>query len=224
MIIVSVEQAYKDARKLHSQLSQQQLNTAMSRSLNETILQARTEARKMVKTIYNIPQKNLGGINVNKASGKTLTAWLYASAIPIPMDAFSPVFKFGNSSITVSRKGQQKVKSLKKKVIGAGVSIEVLKGQKETVPFAFMIAGAKPRVFARGEYRSGTSYGFVRRNKRANAKGSDTPIKPLLSVTVHAAVVNETSIKSIEQKADAVFASILDRNINFLLSKNTSNA
>ncbi len=220
MIIVSVEQAYKDARKLHSQLSEKQLNTATARAINETMLQARTEARKMVKSIYNIPQKNLSGINFSNKNASKLTSYLYASAIPVPMDAFSPVFKGNNKSITVTRKGAQKVKELKKKSTNVGVSIQVLKGKKETVPFAFMIAGAKPRVFARGEYRGGSSYGFVRRSKRENTKGSDTPIKPLLSVTVHAAVVNPISIQSIQAKVNAVFPKIFEHNIDFLLSKN----
>lgn len=219
MIIISTKKALDKARELHSSLSERQLNTVMSRALNETILQGRTEARKIVKSIYNIPQKNLQRINVNRSNAKTLVASLYASATPIPMDAFAPKFTSGNQSITVTRRGQQKVKDLKKKRRGAGVSIEVIKGKRESISFAFMIAGAKPRVFARGEYRNGTSYGFVRRNKREQKKGSDIPIRPLLSVTVHAAVINPKATETIVKRVSTVFPVILERNISFILSK-----
>lgn len=221
MIVVSVKEAVKTLQSALTQLSPKQFATGVSRAINETIMQGRTEARSSVKAIYNIPQRYVAGININKATSVSLIANLFASAKPIPMDAFSPKFETADRTISISRKGIQKEKSLKKKKNnpGVGVSIEVYKGKREVIPYAFLIPGAKPRVFARGEYKSGTSYGFVQRNQRANKDGADTPIKPLISVTVHAAVINKESLQRIESRVTTVFPVSIERNISFLLSR-----
>lgn len=197
------------------------MNQAVSRSLNEAILQGRTQSRASVKALYNIPQRYLGAVNVVKATSITLTAKLYASTTPIPMDAFSPKFQTATKSFTISRRGEQKSRSRQRarKTPTAGVSIEVHKGKREVIPFAFMIDGGKPRVFARGEYRAGTSHGFMQRNKRVNKDGSDIPVKPLLSVTVHAAVVNRRAMQHVQQKVNTVFPLSVQRNVSHLLSQ-----
>lgn len=219
MIYVNVGPAIKKMRLLSSELSERNLSRAVSRSLNETILQARTSARKAVKEIYNIPQKNLAGINVQKAFPKSLTATLFASATPIPMDAFNPIYHTATQRISVSRKGVQKIKGAKKnQTVGQGVTIEVIKGKPQTIPFAFMIAGAKPRVFARGQYKSGNLFGFIQRHQRVNSTGNDIPIKPLLSVTVHAAVINKITLAAIEKKVNDIYPTILGRNVERLIS------
>lgn len=220
MLRISVRRALRTLSEAQEQLGPRQFNKAVSRALNESILQGRTEARNAVKAIYNIPQRYVGGINVNKATSQSLTAELFASTTPIPMDAFSPRFQTATQSFTITRRGEQRSKSTKRRGNTAGgVSIEVLKGKREIVPFAFMIPGGKPRVFARGAYKSGTSYGFVQRHKRENKKGSDTPVKPLLSVTVHAAVINKESIARIGRRVQAVFPRSVERNVNFLLNR-----
>jgi hypothetical protein len=219
MIYVNVGPAIAKIKSISNELSERNLARATSRSLNETILQGRTQARAAVKSIYNIPQKNLAGVNVQKSTAKSLVAMLYASATPIPMDAFNPVYHTATHTLSVSRKGAQKVKGAKKsQTIGQGVTIEVIKGKKETIPFAFMIQGAKPRVFARGAYRSGNLFGFVQRHKRVNDEGNDIPIKPLLSVTIHAAIINKKALQTVEDKVNEVFPKIFERNIAHLLA------
>lgn len=218
MVYVNVGPAIAKMRLIAEELSGRNMNRAVSRSLNETILQARTQARTSVKGIYNIPQKNLQGINVQKAFPKSLTATLFASATPIPMDAFNPVFHTTTQSISVSRRGVQKLKANKNKATGQGVTIEVIKGKPETISFAFMIVNAKPRVFARGEYKSGNLYGFVQRHARVNSSGSDIPIKPLLSVTIHAAVINKIALAAIQRKVNEVYPTILGRNVAHLMA------
>ena len=222
MIFISTKKALAQLSSLKTQLGEKQFAVAVSRSINESILQGRTEARSSVKALYNIPQRYLSGININKATSVSLYAQLYASARPIPMDAFAPKFETSSQSIRVSKKGLQNTRQFKraKKTPMGGVSIEVIKGQREIIPFAFMIAGGKPRVFARGEYKSGGgSYGFIQRHQRLNSTGSDTPIKPLLSVTVHSAVINKASLERIGARINTVFPISIERNINFLLSK-----
>jgi hypothetical protein len=221
MISISVKQAVNTLQSAKSNLSPRQFAQGVSRALNESILQGRTEARSQVKSIYNIPQRYVSGINIKKAIPVSLIAQLYASAKPIPMDAFAPKFESSSFGLSISKKGELKQRKYKKakKSPGMGVSIEVIKGKRETIPFAFLIPSAKPRVFARGEYRSGTNYGFVTRNKRVNKKGSDTPIKPLVSVTVHAAVINKDSLSQIEGRVMRVFPVSIERNITYLMSK-----
>lgn len=211
--------AIRNLQSAKEQLSERQFGQAVSRGMNEATMQGRTVARKAVKDIYNIPQRYVGGINIVKATPGILEAKIYASATPIPMDAFSPKFQQAGRSFSITRRGQQKERTVKRpNSTTVGVSIEVIKGKRETVPFAFMIAGGKPRVFARGAYRTG-SYGFVTRNKRVNKKGNDTPVKPLLSVTVHAAVLNKDAMSKITDKVNQVYPAALQRNVELMVSR-----
>ncbi|SHN45907.1 hypothetical protein [Chitinophaga sp. CF418] len=221
MIWINSAPIIKTFRSAQQQLGERKFNQAISRGLNEAILQGRTEARMAVKAVYNIPQRYVGGINIIKATSLSLEAKIYASTKPIPMDAFSPTFQQHGKALTISRKGEQKERAVKRRGNNAaGVTIEVLKGKKEVVPFAFMIPGAKPRVFARGEYRN--SYGFHRRSSRVNKEGNDTPVKPLLSVTVHAAVINKKAMEKIERKVLDVYPKSVARNIEYMLSNMSS--
>lgn len=220
MIKFNVKRSIETLKDVQNKLSRRQINVAVSRSLNEAIVQSRTVGRSSVKEIYNIPQRYLGGVNVVKSTTVSLTAKLYASTSPIPMDAFAPKFETISGSISVSRSGKQKVREYKrkKKVAANGVSIEVIKGKRTAIPYAFMIRGAKPRVFARGEYKR-SGWGFSVRNKRIAKSGSDVPIKPLVSITVHAAVINKKSLTKIEDKAKDVFPRSLERLIALQVSK-----
>ncbi len=219
---VNVDKTIRDLQKEFAHLSKEQMNKAAARAINRTLLKGRTEARKAVKVEYNIPQKNLNGIKNKNAFPSFLEGYITASAKPIPMDAFSPRFETSTGSISISRKGVQKTKDYKraKKNPGKGVSVEVKKGQREVVPYAFMIKGPKPRVFARGKYKmGGGSFGFIQRNKRENKSGNDTPIKPLISVTVHGAVINDNVRQRIRNIIDENFEKDMRHEIRYLISK-----
>jgi hypothetical protein len=217
---VNVGPAIKNLKELTKQLSKKQIAIVVSRGINRTLLKGRTTARAAVKDEYNIPQKNLNGINIERSTTRTLTGSIYASTKPIPMDAFSPVFELPTKKITVSRKGVQKVKDRKRKRTnpGQGVSIEVHKGSRMVVPYAFMLEGQKPRVFARGQYRR-SDFGFERRHVREeNSSGNDS-VKPLISTTVHAAVINPIAIGKIKADIQEHFPEELMHQIKFLVSK-----
>lgn len=225
MIKVSTKEATQKLVSNFEKLSPGQVKSAIVSAINRTLSKGRTEARKAVKGEYNIPQKNLGGVNKENAKRSNLTGYIIASTTPIPMDAFAPRFQVvtagGNIRGTqqISKKGVLSTKLSGSKKRQTGVSIEVRKGQRETVAFAFMIRGGKPRVFARGQYRSGGSFGFVQRNKRENKKGSDTPVKPLLSVTVHAAVINKKVESNIAEVITPYYNKRLEHELNYRLSK-----
>lgn len=198
---VNVGKAVKSLNHLKDELGPRKFGNGIARALNKTLNEGRTVARDAVKAEFNIPQKNLNGINVRRANSQNLTGHIYASSRPLPADTFAPRFKTQSASITVSKKGKQKVTERKsKRSVPIGVSIEVHKGQRQVIPFAFMIAGGKPRVFGRGAYNG--SKGFEQRHKRVNSKGSDIPIKPLLSVSVHMAVMKQESIDKISDKLE----------------------
>ena len=196
MITVNVSSNVRELSRAFDFLSRSQVAKASSQAINQTLLLGRTEARRAVKKVYNIPQRYMSGINLKKATANTLTGNVYATSKPIPMDAFSPKFDFrgssGNASIlSVTRRGILKVQAVKRTKNRAGVSIEVVKGERKAVPYAFLIPGAKPRVFARGEYKGGNGrYGFIQRHTRQdNDQGNDS-VKPLISITVFGAVIN----------------------------------
>ena len=199
---INVTEANNKFKELSDKLTGRQLALSISRGINRTLMKGRTTARRAVKDEYNIPQKNLNGIDIGKSNPTTLTGNIHASAKPLPMDAFAPRFETSQRSVRVTKKGEQRIKDRKRKVSNptSGVSIEVHRGSRVVIPFAFMIPGGKARVFARGEYRNGTAYGFQQRFKRITNEGNDVPIKPLISVTVHGAVLNPKAIAKIKQR------------------------
>ena len=219
MIEVSVKAETEKIISNFSQLSASQIANAITGAINRTLMKGRTVARKAVKDEYNIPQRYMDRIDKINAKKANLTGYIVANATPIPMDAFDPKFENQKSVLSITRRGEQKVKAKKKGDVAKGVSIEVHKGSRETIPFAFMISGAKPRVFARGQYRSGGGFGFIQRHTREKKSGSDTPIKPLLSVTVHAAVINDDVEKKIADEIIVYYPQRLQHELNFQLSK-----
>ena len=226
MIKVNVEQATAYITKQFKNLDAKQITQATVRAINRSLQKGRTAARTEVKKVYNIPQKNLEGVKTIPANASTLTGAVAASTKPIPMDAFSPKFQTQTSAIKISRKGIQVVKRLKgrRKNTQQGVSIEVMRGNRQVVPYAFMIAGAKPRVFARGKYRTGGgSFGFLQRNKRVNKSGSDTPIKPLVSTTIHSAVINDKVMHTINREVSPYYADRLQHELEQQVNKMESN-
>lgn len=221
MIKVNVDKAISAIKKNFSNLDGEQVAKAAMRAINKTLLKGRTTARAAVKGKYNIPQKNLSGINKKDSSRSLLIGYITASAKPIPMDAFAPKFETSTGSLSVSKKGEQKSKLFKKAKSNAakGVSIEVIKGSRQIVDYAFMIRGGKPRVFARGAYKAGGSWGFIQRSKRVNKTGADTPIKPLISITVHGAVINNKVEQQIASDIEPYFSQRLQHELEYQVNK-----
>jgi hypothetical protein len=59
----------------------------------------------------------------------------------------------------------------------------------------------------------------VQRNKRERATGTDIHINPLMSVTIHQAVVNDKSINRIAKEVETDFPKNLTHELKFLISK-----
>jgi hypothetical protein len=222
---INVEQAIKDVKALTNELTGRKLAIGISRGINRTLMQGRTEARKAVKEEYNIPQNQLSGINYKASLPNTLTGHIYASTKPIAMDAFSPRFETLTKSIRNTKKGAQRIKerSRRNNNPGKGVTIEIHKGSLVTVPFAFMIPGGRPRVFARGNYSVGVSQ-FIRRNKREKKGGTDIHINPLMSVTIYQTVINPNALTKIKGKLITDFPKNLQHELKYLIQQLPKNS
>lgn len=221
MVKVYVDDAIKQLKRNFKNLDADAVAKASYNAINRTLTKGRTDARREVKNVYNIPQKNLDGVAKKDARRSLLIGYIIASTKPIPMDAFNPKFQTASSSIVITKRGAKNVKQFgrKKKNAAKGVSVEVIKGNRQVVPYAFMLSNGKPRVFARGAYKQGGSWGFITRNKRVNKSGADTPIKPLVSVTVHGAVVNKTVEAKLAASINAYFPQRFQAELNYQLQK-----
>lgn len=220
MIFIKTDSAIDTLKRLGVLLSQQQIAVVESRAINKTLMKTRTIARAEVKKVYNISQKDLSGIDIQRATPATRTGKLVASRKPIPLDAFVPKQETGSGSITVTRKGAQKVKTFKRAKSNptAGVSIEIFRGQRSVIPYAFMIAGGAAKVFARGAYKTGTQYGFVQRHKRVSNDGNDLPIKPLITVSAYGEILNDKVMGNIGRQVKVIYPQQLENQVVYMLS------
>jgi hypothetical protein len=223
-IYIQTEDAARILRRLEVSLSKEQLAVAQSRAINKTLGKARTQARRSITRVYNISQRYLKTINFIPATPTgqyAVTGKLYALRKPIPLDAFAAKQETGTGSRRITRKGALKVVSYKRAKSNptTGVSIEIFKGSRIVIPFAFMIPGGAVRVFARGQYNTGGQYGFVQRIQRVNKSGNDTPIKPLITVSEYGTMINKDVLGEIGGRTKEWYPESLENQIMFLLSQ-----
>lgn len=218
---INVSGAIKDLKDLKKQLNPTQVSLAISRGINKTLLKGRTEARKAVKVVYDIPQKNIAEIDIKRATKSLLMGYVYAPTKPVPLNAFNPKYSTPTKSIRVTKKGVQRIKDKRRRnnAPGAGVSVQIKKGTTDIVPYAFMIPGAKPHVFARGRYADSRVMKFNRRFKRENNTGADVHVNALMSITTHQAVVNPAALSTIKKRVQEDFPKDLKHEVEFLVSK-----
>ena len=224
MIYIKTDSAVNALKRLNYELSERQIALACTRAINRSLEKGRTTARKEIKAVYNISQKNLSGIDYKRANTATLTGKLFASRKPIPIDAFSPKQETSSQSIKISRKGQQKIKQFTqaKKNPVVGVSVEIKRGEREIIPYAFMIAGGAVRVFARGDYKTGTSYGFVQRHERVSNDGNDVPIKPLITISEYGSILNHRVLSQIGRQVQEFYPDRLVHELSFLIDQSNT--
>lgn len=221
MIFIQTSNAIKALQRLGEELSKEQIALAEARAINHSLQKGRTIARTEIKKVYNISQRYLGGINYTRATVNKPYGELIASRKPIPLDAFPVKQETATGSISVTRKGKQKVRVFKKLKANptAGVSIEIKRGEKELLPYAFMIVGGAVRVFARGEYKTGTDHGLVLRHHRVNKSGNDTPIKPLITVSEFGSILNPDVLGHIGKKVEVMYPDRLVHELQFIIDK-----
>lgn len=221
MLYIQTKDARLAAKRLGANLSAKEIAKAESRAINHALGKARTEARRRVKLIFNISQKDIGGIGINRSKANTLRGELYASQKPIPLDTFAPKQETGSRTVRITRRGEYRVRELRRirKNPTAGVSIEILRGQREVIPYAFLIPGGAVRVFARGVYtKTGKGYTFNKRHHRVNKTGSDIPIRPLISLSPFGSVLNDQVITEVGNQAKHEVSERLVHEIHFIVN------
>lgn len=219
MIYIQTKDAQQMLRHLGKTLSKEELAKVVSRSINRTLLKARTGARREVKRVYNISQKNLDGVKIARSTPATQTGELQAEHKAIPLDAFAPKQITESGTRSISKKGKLKVTKFKNRRsnVPAGISIEVKRGERKVIPYAFMIPGGAVRVFGRGAYNAGKN--FVKRNHRVNKTGSDTPIKPMITLSVFGAALNKGVQGELKREVNDYYPQEFVRQLRFAIKQ-----
>lgn len=176
MIHVDAGAAIRELKRLHRGLSKDQTNRAIALAFNSTLSKQRTFLRRHIQRKYpNSALQTSGygqgkGIRIGRATRGRLYATMTVSSKSLPLRYY------GAKQIGDPAKGQ-------------GVSIEVTKGRRKTLPFAFTARVGKSeknkgtfQVLAKGNYPGGG--GFDVRTKRIRKKGNDLGITALVGPAV----------------------------------------
>ncbi len=188
---------------------------AIARGLTDAIKQGRTAARSEIRRRYNIPLTTLtrqgrgAMMRIGSAKPANLSAKLFADVKQsIPLAKFA---KTSGAGVTVThskkhgtrlKRGRKYVNQPKTTNPRDPVSIEVVKGKRQTMGRAFIarMKSGHIGVFGRaGGYKGGN---FNYRTKRARSTGNDTPIVELSAFTLHKAVDNRHTENAIASKME----------------------
>lgn len=201
MFYINIKEALQSIEAHKNKLTKDQLSRALALSMNETVALQRTQSRQFVRKTFNMPAPEIKSIDLKRANKNNLIAELGASGKPVSLTYFKP--KFATKTFSATTLYSAKDKSLEKKVgkgkkqPNLGVSIEIYKGQRKSLPFAFMTKDSRKPVFARGQYGAAPSYGLTLRDKRVNKKGSDLPIANLISLSPSGAAFSQKTMTTI---------------------------
>lgn len=213
--VIDTQAAIRDLQAQFQGLRPAEAAKAISRALNRAIVTARSESRKEVRKIYNIPTANLNKqMTMQRSTERTLTASLKASSAYTPLTAFNPRVVSSQGVVTKRTKGAYSSRKLKRVRKGTtGVTIEIKKGQRQRLPSAFLAnVGGRSVIMARGEYNSSRS--FTWRNKRISPTGNDLPIEGLKTVSVFKAVINGDALKGVNEAAQRTFHTRIIHELN----------
>lgn len=158
--------------RLKESLRPTQVNTATRMAINDTLRWSNTRIRQTVQETYNIKTKRVldkdekKGLVPRFASASKLWGVITAGHRPINMASL-----------------------LRTRQVGSGVSVEVMKGTRQTIQSAFLLPNGA--VVARGEYpERGT---FVFRHgageRTENTQGNDA-FSPLQTISIATAALN----------------------------------
>lgn len=219
MTEVNVSANTTELTRAFNNLSAKKIAKATSDAINKTLLLGRTTGRQEVKRVYNIPNRYLKYVDVSRAKPSKLTGNIYARTIPLPLDAFNPVFNVIRQGQvvgrqTINRRGNVRSTVIRRTQAVGGVTVEIIKGHKKLIPYAFLLPGAKPRVFARGDYKTGGGYAFIRRNTREENSSGNDRVNNMLSVTVYGALINRRVVSNIQNKVSSSYERTLLNALN----------
>ncbi len=167
---VDAKEAIEALKAQYKSLSKQEMDRAVSLAFNAQMGKNKTALRKHLQAKYpqaalRVSGYNQGkGITMKKATRSSLYAVMYVASKPIALIHFGA------------------------KDTERGVSVEVTKGKRKTLPFAFIAKGRYPNKNVLGRSpEGGKAYQdgrFINRTKRVNSKPHDLPIAKLVGPKV----------------------------------------
>ncbi|RLJ34161.1 minor tail protein Z (GPZ) [Chryseobacterium sp. 7] len=171
MIQVTIAHSSNGLALLQRQLEDRNLKKASTRALNKAIATGNTLYRRMISEYYNIKPIDIrNSIVLKKATYSQNEASISGNFKPLSLSRFNPQFVNGRSVISIRsvrnketgrRTLQQTARNARKnEQAGGGVSIEIKKGSRKVIPYAFLTksqanTGVEKQIFARGKYAGG---------------------------------------------------------------------
>lgn len=226
MITIDTRKAEAELKDQMDKLSDRNIVVANTRAINTALLKARTQFRKAAKAEYNLDSEALKNIDVDKATYNKIQGLVTANAKPISLSRFNPKFDTNSGTATIkntkivnpdgskSKNLTQLITGKAKKKKGKGVTVEIKRGQRKTISYAFLIqgggnAGISLQVWARGSYGGG----------KFNVSKERLPITPLKTTSPFSAITNDAVIKPVVAQVETDFANELSRQIDLLSTK-----
>jgi hypothetical protein len=229
---VETDKAVDDFKNLSSVLSGKQINRAISRAINETLRYGKKDAKDAIKQVYTISELGMKkAIGIERATtwhkiglggfDTYLTGAIVASSTPVAANYFKLSFSYrGGSTSTISKRGVQKTKLRTRSTSGGGVTFEAIRGHVEVYQHAFLLPTLSARVFARGQYKTGSDYGWIQRlgkgSRRTYAPTGNDSVKPLIGVSVHGAAINPNTQKIIYSHIQPMYAAQIERHLGLI--------
>lgn len=201
---VSIQDDIKRLRETYQNITGKQLAKAISRAMNHSLAKAKTQAKREITSIYNIPSALASeSMRVTRANTVTLTGSLDASSHYTPLHFFRPtqttsvISETGfskNISVTRTRRGEMRQRKAGKRA-KMGLAVTIIKGQRTSIASAFYVHGKY--IAARGDYNNSQQFQF--RKHRTNRSGNDTPISSIKTLSVFKSAINNTVQKRLSE-------------------------
>jgi hypothetical protein len=222
-IEINTEQAGKDIAHKLKPLYGRDAAVIINRAINHTLQKANSEANRQIRSVYNIPLKYLNdkeGKLIKKSNPESLTGTIEASTKPLSLSIFNPVWVRDNArGATASKMKSFLVKTNKNKSTKVsrgkvGVTVEIIKGKKETINSAFMLfkTGGTP-VMARGRYSGSDGFLFGR---------SRLPIGKLNTKSIFYSLINEDVQKNLSNYISKEYPDRIEKELNYFLNIESS--
>ena len=211
----SIKKSIDKIKREYGHLSDENLNTAISRALNHTASKGKTESSQNIRAKYNLSTNKVNqSLTVRRASKQQLTAKITAIGAPISWNNFQAKQIGDRATTSFDRKGRASSRLNRKSRSKAakGVTAIIKKGQTVNLPTAFIqVANGGITVFARAVPK-GKSEGLEFTKERL-------PIAKITSTSVPMMFISDNVMKPTINKTDSILEDRIVHEINWLLSK-----
>jgi Prophage minor tail protein Z (GPZ) len=211
----SIQSVIAKIKDVHSNLSGEILNKAISRGLNHTSNKTKTFANEQIRKRYNISASKVrDDFKTLNSNQRNLTAELVAKGAPISLNYFGAKQEGKTATTSFNRKGvaSSRLNRKSRSNVIKGVSFEIKKGENTNLPTAFIqVANGGITVFARGKAK-GKGRGFQFGKDRMPIGKIDTTSIPLM-------FINNDVMQPSMKFATSILEDRIEHEIKYLLSK-----